>query len=79
MIESACDRTKLTTFETWSDIAVAVSIILLKVFEAQKRWQEMGNTPFAGMKYSASGIIRHKRHSWKAGYGKGIARTPKKG
>lgn len=52
--------------------------ILLKVFESQKRFQEMGNTPFAGMKYSASGIIRHKRHSWKSGYGKGIARTPRK-
>ena len=52
--------------------------ILLKVFEAQKLHQPMGNEPFAGMKYSAIGIIRHKRHSWKSGYGKGIARTPRK-
>ena len=52
--------------------------ILLKVFEAQKRKQEMAPELYAGMKYSASGIIRHKRHSWKSGYGKGIARTPRK-
>jgi large subunit ribosomal protein L4e len=52
--------------------------VLLKAFEAQKRFQEMGNTPFAGMKYSASGTIRRKRHSWKSGYGRGAARTPRK-
>jgi len=52
--------------------------ILSKVFEAQKLKPEMGTGFYAGMKYSASGIIRHKRHSWKSGYGKGIARTPRK-
>lgn len=52
--------------------------ILLKVFEAQKRHQPMGLKPFAGMMYSASGILRRKRHSWKVTYGKGIARTPRK-
>lgn len=52
--------------------------ILLKVFEAQKYKQPVAPELYAGMKYSASGIIRHKRHSWKSGYGKGIARTPRK-
>lgn len=52
--------------------------ILLKVFEAQKRKQVMGNEEYAGMKYSAMGTIHRKRHSWKVSYGKGISRTPRK-
>jgi len=52
--------------------------ITQKVVECQKFHQPMGIGLMAGMKYSAEGTIRHKRHSWKSGYGKGIARTPRK-
>jgi ribosomal protein L4 len=33
---------------------------------------------YAGRGYSASGILRRKRHAWKVTYGKGIARSPRK-
>ena len=52
--------------------------LILKVFEAQKRKVPMGTMFGAGAFYSASGISRKKRHSWKVTYGKGIARTPRK-
>jgi large subunit ribosomal protein L4e len=52
--------------------------IILKVFEAQKRKTPMGTMFGAGAFYSASGISRKKRHSWKVTYGKGISRTPRK-
>src|SRR3989338_655187 len=34
--------------------------------------------PEAGRRHSASGKIRHKRHSWGAHYGRGISRAPRK-
>jgi large subunit ribosomal protein L4e len=52
--------------------------ILLKVFEAQKNMRVSGSKIGAGGQYSASGIIRHRRHVWKTGYGKGMARVPRK-
>lgn len=54
--------------------------VLLKVFEAQKTsmMQAYGAKPGAGAQYSASGILRHKRHAWKTTYGKGISRVPRK-
>jgi len=52
--------------------------ILLKVFEATKRMQVMGSKIGAGAGYSASGILRHRRHVWKTTYGKGISRIPRK-
>lgn len=54
--------------------------ILLKVFEAQKGFymQPYGTAKLAGRLYSASGILRRKRHSWKGTYGKGISRVPRK-
>ena len=54
--------------------------ILLKVFEAKKleKMQPQGSKPGSGAGYSASGIIRHRRHVWKTGYGKGISRVPRK-
>ena len=32
----------------------------------------------AGMKYSASGKLKHRRHKWKTTYGRGISRVPRK-
>ena len=54
--------------------------VLLKVFEIQKlsQMQPYGIKPGAGAQYSASGILRHKRHEWKTTYGKGISRVPRK-
>ena len=54
--------------------------ILLKVFEAQKGIyaQAYGAMEGAGAQYSASGISKKKRHDWKATYGKGISRIPRK-
>ena len=54
--------------------------ILLKVFEAQKGVyaQAYGAMEGAGAQYSASGISKKKRHDWKATYGKGISRVPRK-
>lgn len=54
--------------------------ILLKVYEAQKGsfMQEYGSKEGAGAQYSASGIIKKQRHDWKASYGKGISRVPRK-
>jgi len=54
--------------------------ILLKVFEAQKlsHSQGYGAKEGAGAQYSASGILKHKRHDWKSTYGKGISRIPRK-
>ncbi len=54
--------------------------ILAKVFEAQKGLyaQVYGAMEGAGAQYSASGISKKKRHDWKATYGKGISRIPRK-
>jgi large subunit ribosomal protein L4e len=54
--------------------------ILSKVFEAQKLayTQSYGAKIGAGAGYSASGIVRHKRHAWKSAYGKGMSRIPRK-
>lgn len=43
-----------------------------------EKMQQYTNTPFAGMKYSASGIVKHARHKWKTSYGRGQARVPRK-
>lgn len=54
--------------------------ILSRVFEAQKglHLQSYGAMEGAGAQYSASGISKKKRHDWKATYGKGISRIPRK-
>jgi len=54
--------------------------ILLKVFETLKGVysQPYGAKKGAGAQYSASGILKKKRHDWKATYGKGISRVPRK-
>ncbi|MFZ5955000.1 MAG: 50S ribosomal protein L4 [Nanoarchaeota archaeon] len=52
--------------------------IMIKAFEAEKRKMPMGNYLLAGDQYSASGILRRKRHAWKGTYGRGISRVPRK-
>jgi len=52
--------------------------ICQKYFEINKKIQPYGPNEEAGMKYSASGKIRHRRHKWKSAYGRGISRVPRK-
>lgn len=52
--------------------------VVARVFESQKRETPYGPMNYAGRGHSASGILRRKRHAWKATYGKGIARSPRK-
>lgn len=52
--------------------------IISKVIEAEKIKQPYSNKFLAGMNRSASGNVRHKRHSWKSDRGRGLARIPKK-
>ncbi len=52
--------------------------IINKVIEAEKLKHPYSNKFLAGMNRSASGNVRHKRHSWKSDRGKGLARIPKK-
>ena len=52
--------------------------IISKVVEAEKLWQPYSPKYRAGMDRSASGKIRHKRHSWKSSRGRGLSRIPRK-
>lgn len=52
--------------------------IISKVIEAEKLKHPYSNKFLAGMNRSASGNVRHKRHSWKSDRGRGLARIPKK-
>lgn len=54
--------------------------VLAKVFEAMKGADKSirGSKVKAGAGYSASGILKHKRHDWKSTYGRGISRIPRK-
>ncbi len=54
--------------------------ILQKAYEVEKKamMSMWGAKPGAGAQYSASGILRHRRHVWKTTYGKGISRVPRK-
>ena len=52
--------------------------IILKVVETEKIKQPYSPKPGAGMNRSASGNIRHKRHSWKSDRGRGLSRVPRK-
>lgn len=52
--------------------------IVSKYLEASRYWQPHSLDPRAGRRASASGTIKHRRHAWKGGYGRGAARTPRK-
>lgn len=51
--------------------------IVQKVLEAKKKQQPYAPSPIAGQK-SARGKIKHLRHVWKSGYGRGASRVPRK-
>jgi len=52
--------------------------LISKVVEAQKFKQPSAPYIWSGLQYSASGVIVHRRHVWKSGYGKGQSRVPRK-
>ncbi|MFH1365344.1 MAG: 50S ribosomal protein L4 [archaeon] len=52
--------------------------LIAKILEAKKTNQPYGPSPVGGKQHSASGIIVHRRHVWKSGYGKGMSRIPRK-
>ncbi len=52
--------------------------IIAKVLESKKTKQPYAPSPVAGKQHSASGKIRHRRHVWKSGYGRGASRIPRK-
>ncbi len=52
--------------------------IIAKVIEAKKTRQPYGPSPVGGKQHSASGNLRHLRHVWKSGYGRGASRVPRK-
>jgi len=72
------DGTKIRERETHLfDEPIRIDIIR-KVVEAERFWHPYAPKYLAGMNRSASGKVRHKRHSWKSDRGKGLARIPKK-
>jgi large subunit ribosomal protein L4e len=52
--------------------------LLQKVVECEKQIHPYGSKPGAGAQYSASGILIKRRKVWKATYGRGISRVPRK-
>lgn len=52
--------------------------IISKVLEAKKSKQPYGPNPVAGMQYSASGKLIHRRGVWKSQYKRGMSRIPRK-
>ena len=52
--------------------------IVAKVLEAKKSQQPYAPSPVAGKQSSARGKIKHLRHVWKSGYGRGKSRIPRK-
>lgn len=52
--------------------------IVARVIEVKKIWQPYGVHPGAGMEYSASGKLNHRRNVWKSQYKRGISRVPRK-
>jgi len=52
--------------------------IAQRYYEVAKKFHMHGTFILAGMQYSASGKLRHRRHKWKSTYGRGISRVPRK-
>jgi large subunit ribosomal protein L4e len=58
--------------------AVIRDDLVAKVLEAKKRQQPYAPSPVAGKQHSAKGLIVHRRHVWRSGYGRGQSRVPRK-
>lgn len=58
--------------------AVIREDIVSKVIETKKKQQPYSPSPVAGKQHSAKGKVRHIRHVWRSGYGRGQSRVPRK-
>jgi large subunit ribosomal protein L4e len=58
--------------------AVIRDDIVSRVLEAKKRQHPYSPSPVAGKQHSAKGLIVHRRHVWRSGYGRGQSRVPRK-
>lgn len=52
--------------------------IVARYVETKRKQQPYSNSPVAGKQHSAKGLIVHRRHVWRSGYGRGQARVPRK-
>lgn len=52
--------------------------IVSKVLEAMKKTQPYAPSPVAGKQHAAKGKVKHLRHVWRSGYGRGGSRVPRK-
>jgi large subunit ribosomal protein L4e len=52
--------------------------LVQKIAETEKEKQPYAPFLWAGMQTSASGNVKHNRHTWKSDRGKGVSRYPKK-
>lgn len=52
--------------------------LVWKIIEAKRITQPYGPGAESGRHHSASGLMIHRRHVWKSGYGKGQSRIPRK-
>jgi large subunit ribosomal protein L4e len=52
--------------------------IVAKVLESRKMQQPYAPSLVAGKQHSSKGLIKHMRHVWRSGYGRGQSRVPRK-
>jgi large subunit ribosomal protein L4e len=52
--------------------------LISKAIETKKKKQPYAPSLVAGKQHSASGLVVHRRHVWKSGYGRGASRVPRK-
>ncbi len=52
--------------------------IVDKVLETKKRRQPYSPSLVAGKQHAAKGKVKHRRHVWRSGYGRGASRVPRK-
>ena len=52
--------------------------LIQRVLEIKKQKQPYAPSLVAGRQHSASGKIKHRRHVWMSGYGRGASRIPRK-
>jgi len=52
--------------------------IVSRVLEVKKTQQPYAPSLVAGKQHSAKGLIVHRRHVWRSGYGRGQSRVPRK-
>ena len=52
--------------------------LVFKVLETRRNQQPYSPSPVAGKQSSSSGLIVHRRHVWRSGYGRGMSRIPRK-